>query len=241
VLREHLDRGGAAAFLEDGWLAWCEAGLTQRVVQAAQLPFTLRGHARYNIANALAALAALRCMGLEPALIARALSSFVSDARSNPLRSHQFEVGGVRLLLDYAHNVVAYRALCETARSLLEGRGRLLGVVTSPGDRRAGDLFETGRVCGEGFDELVVYEQDPRGRGLGETAQAILAGARSVTASKPLHAQPQIRLALRDGLALARPGDILVFTCAGTFDDFVEGVRLVDPAAARRIASEIQA
>ena len=240
VLLDHLRAGGAGTCLDDdGWLVWCSGGVRTRVVQAAELPFTWQGRARYNTANALAALAALRCLGYATTAIARSLARFVSDAKSNPLRGNEFEVGGVKLIVDYAHNVVAYRALCETARSMLAGRARLLGVVTSPGDRRREDLYETGRVCGLGFDELVVYEQDPRGRSAGATSHEILRGARSAAPGKPLHGVPRIRQALGLGLTAASPGDVLVFTCAGSFDDLVEGVRLKNPAAADRIAREV--
>lgn len=242
VFVEHLHSGGAGACLDDdGWLVWCRAGDRLKVVKAAELPFTWQGHARYNTANALAALAALRCLGYETTAIAAALTRFVSDAQNNPLRGNQFEVDGVKLIVDYAHNAVAYRALCETARSMLGGAARLLGVVTSPGDRRPEDLYETGQVCGKGFDELVVYEQDPRGRGAGDTSRQILRGARSAAPGKPLHGEPRIRHALWRGLLAASPGDVLVFTCAGSFDDLVEGVRLRSPAAAERIAREVSA
>ena len=251
VLRAHLQAGGAGAWLaDDGWLMWGCAGNPAdgvnvvnavKVVSAAELPFTCQGHARYNTANALAALAALCCMGHATEAIAQAMTRFVSDAKSNPLRGNQFEVDGVRLIVDYAHNAVACRALCEMARSLAGVGARLLGVVTSPGDRRAQDLYETGRVCGHGFDELVVYEHDPRGRSAGATSREILRGARSAAAAKPLHAEPCIRHALARGLAAAREGDVLVFTCAGNFDDLVEGVRLRSPAAAQRIAHALAA
>ena len=37
--------------------------------------------------------------------------------------------------------------------------------------------MEVGRVCGERFDELVVYESQSRGREIGEAVDLILAGA----------------------------------------------------------------
>lgn len=240
VLLKHLRGGGAGAFLDDdGRLVWCRGADRSIVVSAADLPVTLQGHARHNTANALAALAALCCLGYETAVIARSLTRFVSDAKSNPLRGNLFEVDGIKLIVDYAHNVFAYRALCEMARSMHKGRARLLGVITSPGDRRSQDLYETGQVCGQGFDELVVYEHHPRGRSAGTTTDEILRGARSVAPGKPLHGEPRIRHALGLGLTAASPGDVLVFTCAGTFDDLVEGVRLKNPAAAERIAREV--
>ena len=240
VLLEHLKTGGAGALLDDdGWLVWCHGAMRSKVVRAADIPFTLAGHARHNIANALAALAALRCLDYKITAIARALTGFDCDARTNPLRGNLFEVDGVTLVVDSANNAAAYRALCDMARSMHNTAARLLGVITSPGDRRSEDLFETGRMCGIGFDELVVYEHHPRGRGPGFTMQEILRGARSAAPGKPLHGEPTIRQALSRGLAAANPGDLLVFTCAGTLNDVVEGVRLTNPAAAERIVREI--
>ncbi|MCL1090174.1 hypothetical protein L2744_11365 [Shewanella profunda] len=242
VLVEHLRNGGAGAFLnDDGWLVWCHGGECSTLIRAVDLPFTMQGHARYNIANALAALAAMCCIGFEPAAIALSLTCFISNAQSNPLRGNLFEVDGVQLIVDYAHNAVAYRALCEMAQSMRQGSARLLGVVTAPGDRRSEDLYETGQVCGQSFDELVVYEHDPRGRSTGGIASEILRGARSIAPNKLMHGEPRIRHALWLGLTAAKAGDVLVFTCAGTFEDLVEGIRLKNPAEADRIAREVSA
>ena len=78
-----------------------------------------------------------------------------------------------------------------------------------------------------------------RGRDAGATSEQILRGARSAAPGKPLHGERQIRQALWRGLSAASPGDVLVFTCAGSFNDLVEGVRLKSPAAADRIALEV--
>lgn len=240
VLVGHLQSGGAGAFLnDDGWLVWCCDGKCSKVVKAEDLPFTLQGHARHNIANALAALAALCCLGVETTAIARALTCFVCNAHTNPLRGNLFEVDGVKLIVDYAHNVVAYRALCQMARSMHTGAARILGVITAPGDRRSEDLYAIGQVCGKGFDELVVYEHDPRGRSAGACVSEILRGARSIAANKPIYGEPCIRHALWRGLMAARPGDVLVFTCAGSFEDLIAGIRLKNPAEADRIAREV--
>lgn len=239
VLLEHLKDGGAGAFLDDDWLVWCQGDECSRVVKALDIPITMQGHARHNTANALAALAALCSLSFKTTAIARSLACFVSNAQSNPLRGNLFEVDGVKLIVDYAHNVVAYRALCEMVRSMHKGTTRILGVVTSPGDRRLEDLYAMGQVCGNGFNELVAYEQHPRGRGAGTISGEILRGARSVAPGKPLYSELEIRHALWRGLSRASPGDVLVFTCAGTFEDLVEGIRLRSPAEADRIAREV--
>jgi cyanophycin synthetase len=121
------------------------------------------------------------------------------------------------------------------ARSLCGGV--LRAVVTVPGDRRDCGLFDIGRICGAGFDELVVYEAEPRGRAAGETARHILAGAASAGQDVPrwLHAELDVRCALALALARCNAGDMLVFTCGSSLDELVAVVRGIDPAGAERI------
>jgi cyanophycin synthetase len=57
-------------------------------------------------------------VGLNPALIARALSTFRSDAAMAPGRFNRLEVDGVELVLDYAHNAAAMQALGEAVNTL---------------------------------------------------------------------------------------------------------------------------
>lgn len=234
------DLAGITAWLDsDDWLMLGKSDTEHRLIEAAQMPIAMQGHAHHNIANALAAAAALSALGLEPVAIGAALASFVSDARSNPMRSNRYQISGKTVVVDCGHNLAAYRALCDMARSMLSARGgRLLGVITAPGDRRAADLLEVGALRGEGFDELVVYEKDPRGRSNGETANAIIAGARSTAGIKKLHCITQIPDAFAYGLTRAGPNDVVVFTSAGTLEEVIEGIRRVDPAAATPLAAE---
>jgi cyanophycin synthetase len=116
---------------------------------------------------------------------------------------------------------------------------RLIGVVTAPGDRRSADLAAIGGACAEASDELIVYELNPRGRATGRTADAIVAGARHAAPDRPAQIELDIRQALALGLRRGRPGDLIVFTCAGTLDDLVAGVALHDPGEAARLAGEL--
>ncbi|NUZ05411.1 Mur ligase family protein [Piscinibacter koreensis] len=244
----HVAAGGRAAWLDgDGWLVLAgtkrERAMSElnveRLIDAAAMPISMRGHARFNVANALAAAAALMAVGLAHDAIADALATFTSDARRNPLRSNEFDVDGIRVIVDYAHNLAACEALVAAARGLCAAPGRLVGVITAPGDRRSEDLAEVGAAFGRAFDELVVYELNPRGRQPGENAAAIVAGAHEFVDGDRVHVQREIRAALAFGLARCRAGDLLVFTCAGTLDDFVAGVRHAHPEAAERIAREM--
>jgi cyanophycin synthetase len=234
VLLRHLAGGGRAVYLEGSRLVLAGCDRHQALLDSTRMPSTLEGHARHNVANGLAAAAALIAAGHTPELVVAALSTFFTDAASNPLRGNLFEVGEVRIIVDYAHNAAACASLAAMARSM--SSGKLVGVMTVPGDRRDCDLHEIGRVCGAGFDELVIYEGDARGRDTGETANAILVGARAARSAVWLRAEPDVREALALGLARCAPGDTLVFTCGTSLDDLIAVVSRLDPSSAERIA-----
>ena len=215
VLAEHLKRGGRCVFEREGMLVWADGAHHTPLVASAQLPCTLGGRARHNIANAMAAAAALLVLGLPRDRVAAGLVSFTSNESQNPLRLNFYRSRGVTLLVDYAHNAAAYEAVIATARQLVEGR--LIGVVSVPGDRRPEDLEAIGRICGAGFDGLVVYEMDDaRGRPAGVTAERIVAGAaaaRQATA-ETVTTVLDVREAIRHALRGAEPGDLIVIGCA---------------------------
>jgi cyanophycin synthetase len=234
VLLRHLERGGRGAYLQDNTLVLATALRHEALVDARAMPVSLDGCARYNIANALAAAAALAACGFGNAEIAAGLSSFVSDSKHNPLRSNVFDVDGVTVIVDYAHNCAAYAALAETARAMTPGR--LVGVVAAPGDRRDADLVDIGRTCAAGFDELVIYESENRGRAGGETAALLVKGARlGRIAGDQLQVELDVHRAIRRGLALCEKGDVLVFGCGSSISELTEAIRPTQPELARRI------
>jgi cyanophycin synthetase len=238
VLLRHLEEGGRAVYFQDNAIVVADATYHQELLRVEAMPIAFGGRARYNIANGLAATAALMAAGMSNLQIATGLSTFVSDGKTNPLRTNVFDVRGVTVIVDYAHNPAAYAALAEMARSLLPGQ--LVGIVTAPGDRRDEDLLEVGRVCAGRFDELVVYESSSRNRTYGGAVDLILQGAEDVVGkTDTLHRELDAGAAIRLGLSLCRRGDVLVFACGSSLDVFVEAIRETDPESAARIAAQV--
>ena len=236
ILLRHLGAGGRAAYLADGSLMLGHGPARSAILASCDMPAALDGHAHHNVANALAAAAALTGAGFTPAQIALGLSTFVSDFDANPLRANVYSARGVTIVVDYAHNPAAYHALAAMARSL--SHGRRLAVLTSPGDRRDDDLHDIGRACANGFDELFAYEADPRGRPSGETARTILDGARAAgKEERMLHVVVAAGDAFEAGLERCAPGDVLVFACgsAATAREQIARVH-AEPLAAPRAA-----
>ncbi|QYF94195.1 hypothetical protein KY495_02915 [Massilia sp. PAMC28688] len=234
ILLRHLDGGGRAAWYQDSTLMLGDGARRIELLKASAMPAALHGHARFNVANGLAAAAALLAASFTPAQTAAGLASFVSDQDNNPLRANLHYRRGIAVMVDYAHNPAAYAALGQL-RSL--ARGRCVGVVTSPGDRRDADLRAIGRACAGAFDELFAYEADPRGREPGATAQCILDGARDGGMhGATMHPITNVSDAFGAAMASCEAGDMIIFACASIDTALRELARFDDQHALPRPA-----
>ncbi len=226
LVNEHRRQGGRAVF-RDGRTLWLACGAAQvPAIDLAELPFTLGGRARFNVLNAMAALAALVALDIPCEEAARAMAGFRCDVSANPLRMNAFRTGGVTVLMDYCHNIDAYKAVGETARALAaDAGGRAIGVVAVPGDRRDADSVDVGEACAEAFDQLVVYEMDDRReRAPGEMAALLLAGVARAACGTPARIVLDVREAVRQAVAEASPGDVVVFGCASYLEELTDAL-----------------
>jgi cyanophycin synthetase len=135
-----------------------------------------------------------------------------------------FELDGYRVIVDYAHNPPAVRALGEFADALAEpsagGRqplvtGRRVGVMATAGDRRDDDIMELGRVAAQHFDAIVVREDaNTRGRKRGATAALVEQGVRDAMRNGARCGDVEVVLdeltAVRHVLDAGRSGDLIV-------------------------------
>ncbi len=195
----HTGRGGAAFCLEpstEGELIVLKLGpRTMPVLYTHLIPATFGGRARMNVANALAAAAAAWAAGAHLHDIRQGLRTFSTSFFQAPGRLNLLDVGGVRVVIDYCHNVDGMRQLADFVTRMMEesptkaGRigaakaaqrtGRAIGVLGIPGDRRDEDQREYGAIAATAFDEIIVREdKNLRGRAPGETATNVLEGVR---------------------------------------------------------------
>jgi UDP-N-acetylmuramyl tripeptide synthase len=121
-------------------------------------------------------------------------------------------VGGVQILLDYAHNPHGMSALVEVAKSL--PAERRLVMLGQAGDRDDEAIRNLARSAWElRPQQIVLKEMDQylRGRPLGEVPALLEDEFRSLGAASStiLRVGPELDGA-RAALAWARPGDLLV-------------------------------
>lgn len=163
VITAHLAEGGRAVLVDQGAIVLATGEERIELVELERVTFTAGGKICFQVQNALAATAAAWAAGLNPALIARALSTFTTDAGMTPGRFNVSEVNGVELILDYGHNPAAIRALGSAVQGL--GRRRTVLALALPGDRRDEDIVASVDATIPFTDTYVLYElNNLRGR-----------------------------------------------------------------------------
>ena len=204
-----LDEGGRAAVLDGDVLMLLAGGRRpRRLAPAAELPVTVAGISRFNIANALAAAAACDALGLSAARIAGGLRSFAQDSAANPGRLNLFERDGTFVVIDFAHNEAGLAGLMDVARAVA-GRRKVRLAIGTAGDRTDEILTGIGVIAG-GADDVVIAEKRHylRGRTLEEMNELMRAGARTGGYGGEIEAHETETEALTALLARARRGDV---------------------------------
>ena len=196
-IRRHVERGGRAYLLaDDGWLVEREGARSRRIVRAADVPATIAGLARHNIANALAAAGGARALGFGIARVAAGLRDFRNTSDLLPGRLNLWRLRSRVVIIDYAHNVAGLDVLLDTAEAIVGRRGRrrarLSVIIGSAGDRPDDYIRGLAAAAGARADEVAIREGIPylRGRSRASVIGELREGLRSAgvaAASVPVY------------------------------------------------------
>ena len=215
VVQEHVRKGGRAVVLEDGlngkMLTLYERNQHIPLLWAHLIPATLEGLARFNVANALAAAAIARALGVKVENIRQGLRTFDSSHFQVPGRLNVYDHHPFRVIVDYGHNPPAVQAMADLVQALPR-KGRAIGVVAAPGDRRDADIQAIGGIAGRTFDLLFCREDySHRGRAPGEVAGLVhrAAAAAGLAEERIVEIWDETE-AIAAALATAQTGDLLV-------------------------------
>jgi UDP-N-acetylmuramoyl-L-alanyl-D-glutamate--2,6-diaminopimelate ligase len=169
----------------------------------AGVDLKLRG--RFNVENALGALAAARLLGIDEDEVVTGLES----VRSVPGRFEEVDEGQpFRVVVDYSHKPDALATVLTTARELTTGK--LICVFGCGGDRDREKRPLMGRIAAELADVAIVTSDNPRS----EDPLAIIAEVVSGGAGK-LEVEPDRRAAIEQAIGLAESGDVVVIAGKG--------------------------
>ncbi len=212
LLAAHRERGAACA-VANGRLALWHAGAAEDLGAITDMPLAAGGLFPFNVSNLAAAALAAAGLGIAPAAIREVFARFGADPADNPGRLMRYELSGLKLVVDFAHNPAALAGIVEFALSL-RGRGRLAILLGQAGNREDVDMQRLAAVAAAARPDLVVVKELTgylRGRGAGEVPAILYrALARAGVAEAAIEQAPDEIAAVRRALAWARPGDALL-------------------------------
>jgi UDP-N-acetylmuramoyl-L-alanyl-D-glutamate--2,6-diaminopimelate ligase len=179
---------------------------------------------RFNVANALGALAAAHALGGELDLLVAALGSGVRvPGRFEPVGEGQ----DFAVLVDYAHTPDSLENVLRAAGELAtgeRGEGRVICVFGAGGDRDRGKRPLMGEIAARLADVAIVTSDNPRSEDPEQIIAEIMAGvgradrserSRAGSETLPVYSLADRRAAIAEAIACARPGDVLVIAGKG--------------------------
>jgi UDP-N-acetylmuramoyl-L-alanyl-D-glutamate--2,6-diaminopimelate ligase len=202
---------------------------------------TLNLSGRFNVANALAAAAAARQLGIDPGVIAEGLSALRGVAG----RFEMVEAGqSFKAVVDYAHTPSALEQALTAARHAAAPGGRVVVVFGCGGDRDRLKRPDMGRIATNLADVAVLTSDNPRGEDPLDIIGEVRGG---VDRPDRLVVEPDRAAAIALAVEAARPGDVVLVAGKGhetgqrigertlDFDDrLVTRAAIEDTAGARR-------
>lgn len=187
---------------------------------------------RHNIANALAALSAGLALGVDLSVIIESLArSQHVPGRLEAIPNNR----GIHVFVDYAHTDDALANVLHTLREI-SGR-RLLVVFGCGGNRDRTKRPLMGAVAAELADFFVLTSDNPRK----EDPRSIIAEIEQGVVGRRNYAVEVDRAqAIRQALALAQPGDIILIAGKG-HERYQEFADVIVPFDDRQVVSEMMA
>ena len=162
----------------------------------------------FNVANALAAVAAC----VEAGFDAEAVAAGLADASGVPGRLERIDEGqDFLVLVDYAHKPDAVAAALRTLRPLTEGR--LIMVLGAGGDRDHGKRPIMAGIAADLADVLIITDDNPRTEDPAAIRAEMLAGTRD--ASGEVLEIGDRRAAIAEAVRRAVAGDIVLVAGKG--------------------------
>jgi cyanophycin synthetase len=220
VIVEHRAQGGRAIFVRNSYVIIAEGAIEHEIVSLNDVPLTHAGRISFEVENTLASIAAVWSTGVEPATLAARAATFCSDVSKVPGRFNVLELRGSTVVVDYGHNVDSLKAIIN-ALDIFPQRRRV-AVYSAAGDRRDRDMVAMGKLLGDNFDRVIVYEGHyMRGRQQGEVIGLFQKGLNSGSRAKSVESIIGPVAAVEHCLNTLRSGE-LVLLQADEVDETVD-------------------
>lgn len=188
------------------------------------LPVCMNFIGRYNVSNALAAIAAAYVQGVEPE------NAVVSLEKVAPIsgRMQHIDLGQPYLaIVDYAHTPDGLLQVLATLREAAK-HGRIISVFGARGERDSLKRPIMGQIAGKGADFTILTTDCPYGEDPQTIIESVAKGIEEVGGNYRII--PDRAEAILEACKMAHPGDVVLVTGRGheTVQHLQNGDRFLD-------------
>jgi UDP-N-acetylmuramoyl-L-alanyl-D-glutamate--2,6-diaminopimelate ligase len=170
----------------------------------------------FNVENILAAISALY-FGVSGWTLEK-LASCIKDVHAARGRFEAISLpSGATAIIDYAHTPDALQNVLETIHTIAGTEGLVTAVFGCGGNRDKGKRPKMGKIAAELSDRIIVTNDNPRNEEPEAIADDIFQGIPSTKLENALRILNR-REAIREGLKLAKQGDIVLIAGKGHED-----------------------
>lgn len=208
LIQENINNGEIAIYEDSNSIWVVNEHKKYKIIDICKLPIALDGILEFNIENAMAACGILVGLNVDYCMITKGFIGFKLNQKYNSGRFNMFNVNGIKVILDYGHNIEGYRAILNSFSKIK--REKLIGIIGVPGDRSDDSIIDIGEMCSNSMDNIFIKEdKDRRGRKKGEVAELLEKGIKKGNVKNYnicLHEDK----ALREAIKISKPGDYII-------------------------------
>ncbi|WP_315135195.1 cyanophycin synthetase [Achromobacter marplatensis] len=182
AIASHLQQDGRTVYVRDGSIILAQGAREERLADVAAIPLTHGGRVAFQVENVLAAVGTAWALDIPVELIRAGIETFDIDQADAPWQFTLFERNGSTVVVDDVHNASALRPLIAAIDQFPSATRA--AVYSAGADRRDADLIEQGRLLGDAFDRVVLYDDKtvnskrPEGQARALLRQGLLQGSR---------------------------------------------------------------
>lgn len=166
-----------------------------------------------NVENVLAAASALY-FGIEGYSLEQ-LAKLIPEIKSPKGRFERIALkNGAHAIIDYAHTPDALENVIATIRAIIPPTAHVITIFGCGGDRDHGKRPEMGKIAAELSDSVIITSDNPRSEDPLTIIDDILAGIDDFYRNS-VQIEPDRANAIRLGLSIAKPGDMVLLAGKG--------------------------
>jgi len=179
--------------------------------------FAVRIPGRFNVSNALCAIACARLLGIDDGVAARGLLAV--DCVPGRMEHVRAEDGSVDVVVDYAHTPDSLENVLRTLRD--GAKASLVVVFGCGGNRDRGKRAQMGEIAARLADRVYITSDNPRTEDPRAIADEILGGIQAVSSAEraaPIVIELDRREAIERAVLEAQRGDAILIAGKGHED-----------------------